>query len=446
MIARVRRWLCIFALLLCSATASAATQRRFVVHVTPEMIRHSRLQNVLYFVGFVYAVAALYLVLQTGTSARLRDIAVRAVKRRFVVAMLYCVLASLVLTAIEFPLFFYQGFVVPHQFDLTDQSFASWFGDFAKGLGVSMLIVSPLAAFALVGIRRVRRWWIALWLVSIPLTILGAVITPLIIDPVFNKFEPLRDEVLRRDLLGEASRAGIEGGRVYQVNKSKQTKTMNAYVTGLGPSKRIVLWDTLLAKMDHDEVLAVMGHEMGHYVLHHVWKSIAFSVAISFFSFWLAQKVYERGLPGWGFDDRADPAALPWLLLIATVFEFALSPVTNGFSRYIEHEADRFGLELTHLNEATASAFVKFAEDSKADPNPPRFIEWWRYSHPAAQRRIDFALTYKPWERGHPARSDRASRSITLSATRRARRSPSAGETPALLLHPSGGVAETLDQ
>jgi len=119
---------------------------------------------------------------------------------------------------------------------------------------------------------------------------------------------------------------------------------------------------------------------------------------VSFFGFLIAQWIFERGLPWWGFTDRADPAALPWLLLIASIITFALSPVDSGFSRHVEHEADRFGLELTHLNEASASSMVKFAEDSKQDPNPPAFIEWWRYSHPSAQKRIDFALSYKPWE------------------------------------------------
>jgi Zn-dependent protease with chaperone function len=235
------------------------------------------------------------------------------------------------------------------------------------------------------------------------LIILGVVITPLIIDPLFNEFIPLRDPVLRQDLLNEAARAGIEGSRVYQVNKSKQTKTMNAYVTGLGPSKRIVLWDTLLAKLDHDEILAVMGHEMGHYVLHHIWKGMAFGIGLSAFVFFIGQKIFERGLARsgtrWGIVDRSDPAALPWLLLVGAIIGFLLSPITSGYSRMIEHSADKFGLELTHLNEPMASSFVKFAEDSKHDPNPPRFIEWWRYSHPSDQRRIDFALTYRPWEK-----------------------------------------------
>jgi STE24 endopeptidase len=370
--------------------------RNFVVHVTPEMIRHSRLLDVLYFVDFVYGVVVLYLLMRTGISFRLRDVASRMARKRFVIAMIYFALLILVIIAMELPLTFYQGFVVPHQFDLTNQTLASWLGDLGKAVVVNVIIGAPIAALALFAIHRFRRWWIVLWLGSIPLIIIGVVMTPLIIDPLFNKFEPLKDPVLRHDLLSEAARAGIEGSRVYQVDKSKQTKTMNAYMTGLGPSKRIVLYDTLLAKLDHDEVLATMGHEMGHYVLHHLWKGIAFGIIVSFFGFFIAQRVYERGLRRWGIADRADPAAMPWLLLIASVITFALSPVDSGFSRHIEHEADKFGLDLTHLNEATASSMVKFAEDSKMDPNPPRFIEWWRYSHPATQRRIDFALQYRP--------------------------------------------------
>src|SRR5437867_4237256 len=391
------------------------------------MIRHSRLMDVLYFVDFLYVAFVLFLVLQIRISARVRDLARSTVRWQFLAAMFYSLLMGLIVTAFEFPLALYQGFVVPHQFDLTNQSLASWLADFGKGVAVNLVIVSILAALALMGIRRIRRWWVALWLASIPLTILGVVITPLIIDPLFNKFEPLQDQVLRRDLLQEASRAGIEGSRVYQVNKSKQTKTMNAYVTGLGPSKRIVLWDTLLAKLDHDEILAVMGHEMGHYVLHHIWKGMAFGVAVSLIGFLLGQKICERGVARWGarwgVTDCADPAALPWLLLVATLIGFVGSPIDSGFSRHIEHQADKFGLELTHLNEAMASSFVKFAEDSKHDPNPPRFIEWWRYSHPAAQRRIDFALSYRPWgERAPQGRGLRRLRAFSLG-----RRWPKAG-------------------
>jgi STE24 endopeptidase len=382
------------------------TAKRFEVHVTPEMLHHSHIDEALYFTDTVYGMAILLLILATGWSARIRDFAQRRVRWPFVAAMLYFVLLSLVLAALTFPLDFYGGFVVPHQFDLTDQSFAGWLGDFGKGLGVNLVIFTPLAAIALVIIRRIRRWWIVLWIGTIPLIILGVLATPLVIDPLFNHFRPLRDASLRQALLDEASSAGIEQSRVFEVDKSKQTKEMNAYVAGIGPSARIVLWDTILAKLDRDEILSVMGHEMGHYVLRHLWQGIAFSVVITFIGFFIAQRLFEWGLARWGVrwrtGDRGDPAALPWLLAVSSLLAFLLSPVYSGYSRHIEHQADVFGLELTHKNEAMASSFVKFAEDSKADPRPPRFIEWWYYSHPSLGRRIDFVLAYKPWEKGEP--------------------------------------------
>ncbi|MEA2238672.1 MAG: endopeptidase [Thermoanaerobaculia bacterium] len=388
-----------------SQTAPPAA-RHLEVKVTPEMIRHSRIYDVLYFTDVVYGIGVLLLILAAGWSARMRDFAARIGRWPFVAAMLYFVLLSLLTTAFSFPLDFYGSFIVPHQFDLTNQTFAGWFGDFAKGLGVNLVIGAPIAALALLGIRLIRRWWLVLWLGSIPLILLGVLATPLIIDPLFNDFQPLRDASLRQALLDEASHAGIEQSRVYEVNKSKQTKEMNAYVTGIGPSARIVMWDTLLAKLDRDEILAVMGHEMGHYVLKHLWKGIAFGVAISFLGFWIAQRLFEWGLARWGArwsaGDRGDPAALPWLLAVSSLLAFLLSPVYSSYSRHVEHQSDVFGLELTHKNEAMASSFVKFAEDSKADPRPPRFIEWWRYSHPSLGRRIDFVLTYKPWEKGQP--------------------------------------------
>jgi STE24 endopeptidase len=389
-----------------SRPPTPANAKRLDVHVTPEMIRHSRINDALYFTDVVYGIAVLLIVLAAGWSARMRDLAARYVRWTFVAAMLYFVLLSLVTTLLTFPLDFYGGFVVPHQFDLTNQSFGGWLGDFGKELGVNIVIGAPIAALALLGIRRIRRWWLVLWLGSIPLILLGVLATPLCIDPLFNDFRPLRDASLRQALLDEASRAGIEHGRVYEVDKSKQTKEMNAYVAGIGPSARIVMWDTLLAKLDRDEILAVMGHEMGHYVLKHLWQGIAFAIAVSFLGFFVAQRLFEWGLSRWAgrwrVGDRGDPAALPWLLVVSSLLAFLLSPVYSGFSRHVEHQADVFGLELTHANEAMASSFVKFAEDSKADPRPPRFIEWWRYSHPSLGRRIDFVLAYKPWEKGQP--------------------------------------------
>ncbi len=382
--------------------------KRFEVQVTDEMRRHSRIGDTLYFVSTAWSFGVLVLILATGLSRRMRDAAARVTKKPFVVAMLYIALFTVAVAVLEFPLAYYGGFLVPHQFDLTDQSFGSWMGDMLKGLAVNLAIGSVIGALALLAIRKVRRWWVVLWLATVPLIILVVVIQPIVIDPIFNKFEPLQDQVLKQKLLDLASRAGIEGGRVYQVNKSKQTKTMNAYVTGIGPTNRIVMWDTLLAKMNHDEVLGVMGHEMGHYVMNHIWKTLAFLLAVSIPVFYLIYRLYEPGLrrwgSRWGVTEPGDPASLPWLLLIASVIGFLLSPVISGYSRSQEHAADVFALEVTHLNEPFATAFVKMAEDSKRDPSPHPFMKYWTYSHPPIAERIPFALQYKPWEKGEPNR------------------------------------------
>jgi len=371
-------------------------ERRYEIKVTDEMRRHSRIGDTLYGVWTITELLVLGAILATGWSKRLRNAAARLVPWRYARASVWFVLLSLTTSVLYFPLWYYSGFVVPHQFGLTNQSLPAWLGDLAKGIGVDLVIGMFLAPLVVLAMRMFRRWWIAIWIGSIPLMIVGVVIWPLFIDPLFNKFVPLQDAHLRQLLLNEAACAGVEGGRVYEVDKSKQTNEMNAYVTGIGPSKRIVLWDTLLAKMDDGEILAVMGHEMGHYVLHHLWKGLSFAIFISLITSFLAQFFFDRGVRRWNLaDERGDPAALPLLLAIVSALTFLLSPAISGFSRYTEHEADVFSLELTHDNLAAASSFVKLAEDSKVNPTPTPLMKWWRYSHPPLDERVRFALEWK---------------------------------------------------
>jgi len=388
------------------AGSDSAIPPEFRVTVTPEMRRHTRIRNILYFVGTAWGLGALAITFLTGISRRLREVAER-IRWRLPAAIPYYAMLLVVLSLISFPLTVYSGYVVPHQFDLSDQSFAAWLGDQLKGLGIGIAFGAPMAALALWGIRRMpRRWWLALWAGGVPIAVFMTVVAPIVIDPVFNDFVHLKNPVLERKILDLASRAGIHGSRVWEVDKSRQTKTMNAYVTGLGPTKRIVIWDTLLAKMTDDEILVVMGHEMGHYVLNHVWKGLAFGSVLMFGVLFVVYRIVEWGIarwgPGWGFTTAADPAAIPWLLFVLYLGMFLLSPVISGFSRYVEHQSDVFTLELTHGNEAAARAFIKFAEDSKVDPYPSPFIEFWRSSHPPLGKRIAFALSYRPWENGRP--------------------------------------------
>lgn len=298
-----------------------------------------------------------------------------------------------------FPLDYYAGFLIPHRFDLSNQSLAQWLVESLKAFGVAIVVGSPIAAAAMLVIRTRRdRWWVWLWAGTIPLTLASILLSPLVIEPLFNEFRPLENRGLERRLLTLASLAGIERSTVFQVDKSRQTRTMNAYVTGLGLSKRIVIWDTLLNAMSDDEVVFVTAHEIGHYVRHDIWKGIGFGTSISLGVFWLGSKIAERGLErfgeSWEVDDPSDPAVIPWYLLVLITTTFCLSPVFAGYSRGIEHAADVFALEYTGLNEAGAGAFIKLAEGSKIDPDPHPLMKFWRYSHPPLSERIDFVLRY----------------------------------------------------
>jgi Zn-dependent protease with chaperone function len=233
-------------------------------------------------------------------------------------------------------------------------------------------------------------------------------IQPLWIAPLYNDFGPMKNEALEAKILGLAERAGIEGSRVFEVAKSVDTNAVNAYVTGFLASKRIVLWDTLLARFEEPEVLFVMGHEMGHYVLHHVLLGIGFYTLLAGLGLYAIHRLAPLAILRWrgqmGFARLDDVASLPLLLLLLQLGSFAMMPAALGFSRWMEHEADRFGLELTQDNRAAALAFVKLQQSNLSHPRPGPLFVWWRGSHPPLGARIDFANAYRPWEHGEPLR------------------------------------------
>jgi Zn-dependent protease with chaperone function len=230
----------------------------------------------------------------------------------------------------------------------------------------------------------------------------------------------MKNKELETKILALADRAGIEGSRVYEVEKSEDTKALNAYVTGFGNTKRIVLWDTIIAKLDEDELLFVMGHEMGHYVLGHVWKTILFFsllIIVTLYAIhrtagWLINKYHQR----FGFTELSDIASLPLIILLFSFYFLIVTPIALSFSRGNEHESDRFGLEITRNNHAAATAFVKLQEENLGVPRPHVLLKLWRASHPPLGERIDFCNEYRPWEKGEPLKygdlfkTDKASR------------------------------------
>jgi Zn-dependent protease with chaperone function len=388
---------------------AAAPQPPLTYVVTDEMRAHQRWIDGLYFAENAYQIGILAALLALGAGARLRRLVSRLTARPFPLAMVTFALFAAILAGLSLPLIWISTFWVPHRFGLSDQSLGRWAADEGKAALIGLAVAAPVAALALAGMRRLKRWWLWLWLASVPLSIALQVVVPVAFDPLFNRFEPVRDEQLRRDLLDLASRAGIDGGRVYEVDKSQQTNTLNAYVNGLGPTKRIVLWDTIIEAMDRDELEFVMAHEMGHYVLNHIWRLLGFGLAVLLVALWAGQRVVERATArwgaGWGFTSPGDPASLPLLALVLSAFVFLSMPVLSAYSRRLEHQADIFAIELTRLNDAGARAFVTLAERAKLPPDPNPFVQFWSATHPSFAARLDECRLYKPWERGEANRA-----------------------------------------
>jgi Zn-dependent protease with chaperone function len=253
-----------------------------------------------------------------------------------------------------------------------------------------------------------RRWWLWTGAATVPLATLALVVTPIWIDPLFDRFGPMRDRTLESRIVALAGRAGIEGGRVYEVAKSEDTRQVNAYVTGLGGTKRIVLWDTLVDRLTPDEVLFVMGHEMGHYVLGHTALVILGATLLVTGSMYTVHRLAGALLARWshrfGIERLDDPASLPLLVLVVGVVSLAVTPVVLATSRYMEHEADRFGLEITRNNRAAARTFVKLQQENLGVPRTGVLDHLWRDSHPDVADRIDFANRYHPWTTGGTTR------------------------------------------
>ncbi len=388
---------------------SAAVEPVPVPEPSNKAMQYYRSGNVLWIVNQLWGLAVPALVLFTGLSARLRD-ASRAMGRKwFFVILVYFILYNLLNYVLDLPLAYYAGFVRQHAYGLSRQSLGKWFSDSLKGLVVGT-IAGCLFLWVPYLLLRVspRRWWLYTSLAVMPLMFLAVMVVPIWVAPWFNKFAPMQDRALEARILALAERAGIEGGRVFEVEKSADTKTVNAYVTGVWNTKRIVLWDTLLKKLAPEEVLAVMAHEMGHYVLNHVVIGIwlgCVGVLISLYAVYrLAGLMIRRFQGRFGFAELSDVASFPLILLLVQVVSLAIEPAGLAFSRHIEREADRFGLELTRDNHAAATSFVKLQHENLSNPRPGPLFIFWRASHPPLGERIEFANTYRPWERGQPLR------------------------------------------
>ena len=369
--------------------------------------QHYRSGNVLWAVSTLWGFIVPGLVLFTGLSARLRDWSKRAGKYWYPTLVLYYVLFTLVTSLLDLPLEYYASFVRPHDYGLSSQLFGKWLQDELIGLALGLVVGALVLWIPYLLLKKSpQRWWFYTWLASIPIMVFLSFVEPIWIEPLFNHFGAMQDKGLETQILDLAHRAGIEGANVYEVNKSADTNELNAYATGIGDTKRIVLWDTIIKQFTPDELLMVMGHEMGHYVLNHVWKGLAFFSALLLLGLWLVHRTagwaLRRFAARTGVTELSDVASMPLLILLFSLFAFIFQPVGNAYSRHLEHEADRFGLEITHLNHACGMAFAKFVEHDLSYPTPGPLYVLWRSDHPPAAARIEFCNSYHPWTEGKP--------------------------------------------
>lgn len=376
---------------------------------TPENRAYQGLRVWLRILGPVYGVLVSLLLLLTGLSARFREIAHAMGRRTYVRVLVYFTLFTVAVTLFTLPLAWYEEFALEHQFGLSNQTLGDWAFDTVKGLTFTIVSVAvmPLLWLAWRAVQQSpRAWWLWLAAGTLPVVLVSTLLQPLVFDPLFNRFTPLQDQSLRGEILELGARAGIPGRNVYQVDQSRKTNKVNAYVNGFGASQRIVLWDTMLQRMRRDEILFVMGHEMGHYVLNHIWRGLLWVGLGAFVFFGLLAAMVHGALrllgARCGIRGISDLAVLPLIMACVSVLGFASQPVFNAFSRRIEHESDIYALELTRDNEAGARAFLQLAANNRSDPEPEAWVRVLFYTHPPLAERIAFALSYRPWAEGRP--------------------------------------------
>jgi Zn-dependent protease with chaperone function len=356
--------------------------------------------------GIALRLAILVLLVITPASASLRNLAVRLVPSRPAVAVaVYLALLVVIYEALTLPLGYYAGFVREHAFGLSTQTRTAWFLDRLKGALLTLAVIVPIGSLLVLLWRRYPgRWVLPAWAVCGVVTILLVALAPIVIDPLFNTIRPVQDPGLRQRILALAEKAGISVEQVYEIDASRRTRKGNAYFTGLGKTKRVVLYDTLITGSSPDEVELVVAHELGHWKHADIWKGIGLSLIGLGISLWCGARVLEwaarRGslyLAG-----PADVAGVPLFLLVLFILNLTSLPLQNVISRSFERAADRTSLELTGNAPAFIRSEVQLARSNLADLTPPSALVWLLYTHPPVAERIRMAEEFAKHSWAHP--------------------------------------------
>jgi STE24 endopeptidase len=339
------------------------------------------------------------LVLFTGLGARLRRMCESVSGRRWFWTVTLFACGYLILAAlIALPFDFYAGYLQPHSAGHSKQTLLNWLVGDSVPLAVRLILASLFIWIPYLLIARSPRgWWLYCALALLPVAFLAMVAWPVWVSPLTTSYKPLNDPTLEARIDALATRCGIAHIPVFVGGNS----TM---VTGIGPTHRIVLQGNLATTESPDEIVFTVGHELKHYIMHDAWKGLAIIAVCLLAGFWLTDRLGRAAIcrfsRRWGFSELSDPASLPLILLLMTFLWLGFVPFFNLIGRHIEHEADRFGLELTHQNHAAAMAFAGDVQRGDVAPDWDTFFLIFQATHPSVAQRIEFANTYTPWEQG----------------------------------------------
>ncbi|MBC7087983.1 MAG: M48 family metallopeptidase [Tissierellales bacterium] len=316
----------------------------------------------------------------------------------FVSGIIYGLIFFGIIFLINLPINFYSSYYLGHKYGLSNQTILRWLELNIKSFLVNDVVISM---FLFIPFKIIysspNMWWFNIWLISIPVIVFIVFISPFVIDPIFNDYKQLEDGLLKEEITEILEKVDLEDASIMVVDKSKDTKAMNAYMTGIFSAKRIVLWDNTINNLETKEVVSITAHEIGHYVKGHIWKNILFGIVGSFVILYLlnisAKWILIESRGTFGFKNMTNFAVIPLLLILINLFNFLGSPIQNAVSREFERQADRYEISLTKDRESAASALKKLSQNNLGLPRASKFYEFWYYSHPSLEERIEFYMT-----------------------------------------------------
>ncbi|WP_082232206.1 M48 family metallopeptidase [Halobacillus massiliensis] len=360
---------------------------------------YSRYRNLLFFIGLPLELLIYIAILVFGWSPVFKQFGEKVSRFSIVNIPIFVLLLSTVVYMISFPLDF-VGYRLSSAYGISTQTFSSWMKDELISFWIGFVMMALLVTVLYMLIRKApKRWWLYGWGLLIPFLAFMMYIQPVVIDPLYNEFSELKDAELETKILSLAEEANVPADHVYEVDMSEKTNSMNAYVNGIGDNLRIVLWDTTLNRLDDTETLFIMAHEIGHYVMNHLYMNLAGVIFASFIGLYLTYKLLIKVITKWGRDfgvkSISDISSLPVLLVLLTALSIASTPIELLVSRQAEKAADEYAIEMTQDKEAAIGSFQELTVNGLSEVNPPLLVKWFRYSHPTMMERIHMLEDYE---------------------------------------------------